>query len=133
MIFLPRKINEIIKKIEDVGALSGKSLEILVKEYGDRFWRALRTVTERGVNKYIFKPSGEIVWIVVGKTREYLISLQDKYCICDDFYVNVVLKKRNEVCYHILAKMLAMSLKLFNEYTVEDERYPSLMEEWKQI
>ncbi|MHA1300689.1 MAG: hypothetical protein ACTSO9_14825, partial [Candidatus Helarchaeota archaeon] len=101
---MSRKIDVIISDIEKSGSISGKNLEALVQEYGDRFWRALRAVGERAVNKYIFKPSGQIVWIVVGKTREYLISLNDKYCPCDDFYVNVVLKKKSDICYHILAK-----------------------------
>jgi len=130
---LIRKIDVIIKEIEKMGAINGMILESLVQEYGDRFWRALRAVGEHAVNKYIFQPSGQVAWIVVGKSREYLISLEDKYCPCDDFYLNVVLKKKFDVCYHILAKMLAVSLNIYNEYKVEDERYPDLIEEWKDI
>ena len=110
-----------------------KDVEEATKEYGERFWRAIRVVGERGVNKYSFQPSGQVVWIVAGKSREYLISLEDKYCTCDDFYMNVVLKKKSDACYHILAKMIAVSLNIYNTYDVEDERYPILMEEWKQI
>ncbi len=130
---MSRKIDEIVSDIEKKGAISGKNLELLVKEYGERFWRALRAVSERVVNKYTFTPSGQIVWIVAGKNREYLISLKDKYCTCDDFHVNVVLKKNSDVCYHILAKMLAEILNLYNTYSIEDENYPEMMEEWKQI
>ncbi|MFX1449791.1 MAG: hypothetical protein ACFFCM_03040 [Promethearchaeota archaeon] len=130
---MSRKIDSIIKDIEKNKALTGNSLELLVKEYGERFWRAIRAVSERAVKKYTFQPSGQIVWIVVGKTRDYLISLEDRYCTCDDFYVNVVLKKNSDVCYHVLAKILAEIMELYNTYTVDDERYPNMMEEWKQI
>ena len=128
-----RKIDSIISEIEKNGALTGKNLELLVQEYDERFWKAIRAVGERAVNKYIFQPSGQIVWIVVGKNRDYLISLKDKYCTCDDFYANVVLKKKSDICYHILAKLLAVSLNLYKTYTVDDERYPKLIEEWRKI
>lgn len=130
---MSRKIDEIISDIEKKDAITGEILELLVKGYGERFWRAIRAVAERAVNKYTFTPSGQIVWIVAGKNREYLISLKDKYCTCDDFYVNVVLKKKSDVCYHILAKMIAEILNLYNKYSIEDEYYPEMMEEWKQI
>ena len=130
---MSRKIDSIIKNIKKNKAITGNSLELLVKEYGERFWRAIKAVSERAVNKYTFEPSGQIVWIVVGKTRDYLISLEDRYCTCDDFYVNVVLTKNFDICYHILAKMIAVSLNLYNTYSVDDECYPNMMEEWKQI
>lgn len=128
-----RKIDSIISEVEKNKALNGKDLELLAQEYGERFWKAIRAVAERAVNKYIFQPSRQIVWIVVGKTRDYLISLNDRYCTCDDFYANVVLKEKSDICYHILAKLIGASLNLYNTYAVDDEQYPKLMEEWKQI
>lgn len=38
----------------------------------------------------MFKPSGKVVWIVVGREREHLIYPTVGYRSCDDFYFAVM-------------------------------------------
>jgi predicted nucleic acid-binding Zn finger protein len=52
--------------------------------------RLLRPLKENRVKKYTFKPSGRVVWVVVGKERDYLIMPDAEFCSCDDFYFRVI-------------------------------------------
>jgi len=127
--------NEILKVLGDVGkrgCLSGKVLEELSLEFGERFWRALRAVAERRVKKYVFEPSGRRLWVVVGRRQDYLI-ISDFYCSCEDFYLNVVVRRKTFMCYHLLAKRLAEALKVYETYMLSDEEFEPLVEEWKSL
>ncbi|MHA1648779.1 MAG: hypothetical protein ACTSYB_01195 [Candidatus Helarchaeota archaeon] len=121
-----------LEEIKKTKQFSIKHLKYFIDEFSERFWKALRKVLEKGVKKYVFKPSNRIAWIVVGNTRDYLI-LSDLYCPCEDFYVKVVIKKTVKMCYHLLAKILADSLDFYDEIPIEDERYDDLMRDWKQF
>ncbi len=123
---------EILSAIEDVKrerSISGSTLVKLDGILGERFWKALQAVTSSLVKRYLFEPSNREVWVVVGKNRDYQVN--DLYCDCDDFYFKVVIKRRAESCYHILAKLLAEALELFSEIRVGDEMYDTLREEWR--
>ncbi|NVM54690.1 MAG: hypothetical protein HWN66_13380 [Candidatus Helarchaeota archaeon] len=124
-------LQNILEEIKKDKKFSPEHLKHFIDEYDDRFWRALRNLLESGVKKYIFTPSNRIVWIVIGKKRDYLI-ISNLYCPCDDFYVKVVIKKTAKMCYHLLSKILADHLDYYEEFTVEDERYDELMKDWKQ-
>ena len=117
-------------KVQKNQCLTGESLIQLSTLFEDRFWKAIRTVAEERVKKYIFQPSKRIHWIVVGRERDYLI-LSDHYCSCQDFYIKVVIQREINYCYHLLAKLLAESLSIYSEIRVEDERYFDLMDNWK--
>ncbi|HDN74245.1 MAG TPA: hypothetical protein ENG16_04395, partial [Archaeoglobus sp.] len=103
---------EAIKQIHANRCITGEALEQLAVNFGERLWKALRAITERKVTKYIFKPSNKQIWVVSGKNRDYLI-ISDFYCSCDDFYINVVIRKKSKFCYHVLAKRLAEALNLY--------------------
>ncbi len=102
------------------------------ERYGERFERAVGAVAEGSVFKYVFHPSGRVVWVVVGRERDYLIE-SDDFCACYDFYLNSVVRGRVDACYHILAKVLAEFLGMYRTVKVEDEAYSSLMEEWRSV
>ncbi len=125
-----------LKKVFDEIRLDKKisidQMHFFFKEFDERFWKALQTVLERGIKKYTFVPSNRIAWIVVGKKRDYLI-ISDLYCSCEDFYLNVVVRKSAKMCYHLLSKVLANIFEDYEKITVEDERYDQLMKDWKQI
>lgn len=123
---------EALERIKKNGYISGRELEELAGKLGERFWRALRTVTERRVKKYVFNPSRRILWIVVGRRRDYLV-ISNFYCNCDDFYLNVVIRRNAFMCYHLLAKQLAEALSIYDTYVVSDEEYEPLIREWKEI
>jgi predicted nucleic acid-binding Zn finger protein len=126
------EITSALKEVQRHHKLSGSVLVMLNRLCGERFWKALQAVANDLVKKYVFGPSGRAVWIVVGKTREYPV-LSEIYCDCEDFYINVIVKRRADVCYHILAKILAEALGVFSEVTVDDMSYDTLRAEWESL
>ena len=124
-------LNNICKKAKTEGKLTGKSLTTLYDIFGQRFTRAFEALKENRVKKYAFKPSGRIVWIVVGRERDYLIMSEVDFCTCDDFYFRV-LDRRVHMCYHLIAQKLAKNLDWYDAIEEHDELYDSLMSEWKK-
>jgi len=123
---------EIIEQIHANRCISGENLEKLAANFGERLWKALRTIAERRVTKHVFKPSNKQIWTVSGKNRDYLV-ISDFYCTCDDFYLNVVIRKKIKVCYHILAKRLAEALDLYTSYAQTDDDYEKIMLKLKTL
>ena len=124
-------LNAICKQAKAEDKLSGKNLTDLYDLFGQRFTKALEVLKENRVKKYVFKPSNRIVWIVVGRERDYLIMPEDEFCTCDDFYFRV-LDKKIHLCYHLIAQKIARNLNWFEIIDENDELYPSLMSEWKK-
>jgi predicted nucleic acid-binding Zn finger protein len=83
------------------------------------------------VKKYVFKPSGRTVWIVIGRERDYLIMPEAEFCMCDDFYFRV-LDKKIHLCYHLMAQKIARNLGWYETLEENDKLYESLMNEWKK-
>ncbi len=124
------ELESTLKSIKKHQAISGSDLQILSQHYGNRFWKALQAVAKDLVKKYIFKPSGREVWVVVGKSRDYRV-LSEVYCDCEDFYINVIVKRNVNLCYHILAQILAQALDAYSEIRLDDMRYNGLRDEWE--
>ena len=124
-------LNTTCKEAKAEGKLTGKNLTKLYEVFGQRFTRAFEALKENRVKKYVFKPSGRIVWIVVGKERDYLIMPEAEFCTCDDFYFRV-LDKEVHLCYHLIAQKLAKILNWYENIEEHDELYDSLMDEWKK-
>jgi predicted nucleic acid-binding Zn finger protein len=121
----------VCKGAKSEGRLTGKGLTRLYEFFGERFTRAFEALRENRVKRYVFRPSGRIVWIVVGKERDYLIMPEAEFCTCDDFYFRVVDKKVH-LCYHLIAQKLAKALGWCEGVQEHDELYDSLMNEWKK-
>jgi predicted nucleic acid-binding Zn finger protein len=124
-------LNAISREAKAVGKLSGENLTRLYELFGQRFTKALDALKEGRVKKYVFKPSGRIVWIVVGRERDYLIMPEAEFCTCDDFYFRV-LDKKVHMCYHLLTQKLAQNLGWFETIEDDDQCYNMLMKEWKK-
>lgn len=125
------KLNAICRQAKAAGKLSGENINELYELFGQRFTKALDTLKEGRVKKYVFKPSGRIVWIVIGRERDYLIMPEAEYCTCDDFYFRV-LDKKVHMCYHLFAQKIAANLGWFETIEAVDENYCMLMNEWKK-
>jgi len=125
-------LNAICRQAKKEGKLSGKNLTELYDLFGTRFTKALDALKENRVKKYIFKPSNRIVWIVVGRERDYLIMPQAEFCTCDDFYFRV-LDKQVHLCYHLIAQKIANNLGWYEVINESDELYDTLMAEWKSL
>ena len=124
-------LNAVCREAKAAGKLSGDNLTELYELFGQRFTKALDAVKEGRVKKYIFKPSARIVWIVLGRERDYLIMPEAEFCPCDDFYFRV-LDKKVHMCYHLLTQKIAQNLGWFKTYQENDECYDMLMSEWKK-
>jgi len=124
-------LDTICKEAKSKGKLTGKSLTKLYEIFGQRFTKAFEALKENRVKKYVFKPSGRIVWIVVGKERDYLVMPQAEFCPCDDFYFRV-LDRKVHLCYHLIAQKLANILEWYEVIEEHDELYDSLMSEWRK-
>jgi predicted nucleic acid-binding Zn finger protein len=124
-------LNAICREAKKEGKLSGKNLTDLYELFGQRFTKALEALKENRVKKYVFKPGGRIVWIVIGRERDYLIMSEAEFCTCDDFYFRV-LDRKIHLCYHLIAQKIARNLGWFETLEENDELYDSLMNEWKK-
>ena len=117
------------KKLQGEEALDPKSLAELRSNFGEKLDRALKLLEDGHVKKYTFKPSKRELWIVVGRTRDYLV-LPHLYCMCDNFYLNVVIRRSDSACYHIIAQMLAEATSKFDKIEEHDQKYDLFMHEW---
>jgi predicted nucleic acid-binding Zn finger protein len=124
-------LNAICREAKAEGKLSGKNLTALYELFGQRFTKALNALKENRVKKYVFKPSGRTVWIVIGRERDYLIMPEAEFCMCDDFYFRV-LDREIHLCYHLIAQKIARNLGWYETLEENDEHYESLMNEWKK-
>ena len=100
--------------------------------YGSRFTRAWEILKEDRVKRYVFRPSGRVVWVVVGRDRDYLIYHVVGYCSCDDFYFSVI-DGKVPLCHHLIARKLAEVLGRFEVVEQEDEFYSSHLKEWTSV
>lgn len=103
----------------------------LFDSFGQRFTKAWEAVTDKRVKKYVFKPSNRVVWIVVGKERDYLIMPAADFCTCDDFYFRVM-DRQIHLCYHLIAQKLSEAFKTYDSYEETDELHEALMKEWRK-
>jgi predicted nucleic acid-binding Zn finger protein len=124
-------LNAICREAKAEGKLSGKNLTELYELFGQRFTKALDALEENRVKKYVFKPSGRTVWIVIGRERDYLIMPEAEFCMCDDFYFRV-LDRKIHLCYHLIAQKIARNLGWYEIIEENDELYDTLMSEWKK-
>ena len=125
-------LTSICKKAEAEGRITGEHLAQLSVAFGSRFTKAWEALREKRVKKYVFKPSSRIVWIVVGRERDYLIMPLAEFCSCDDFYFRVM-DGEVHLCYHLIAQKIAAAFKWYDELEENDELYDSLTEEWKKV
>ncbi len=132
---IPKEIkvlDQVCEEATNNGKVTGNHLTQLSEALGSRFTKAWDAIKEERVKKYVFSPSGRIVWIVVGREREYQIMPAAAFCSCDDFYFRVMDREAN-ICYHLIAQKIAEALERYDKVEEEDRLYECLMEEWKKV
>lgn len=125
-------LNRICRQAKSKNKIKGTHLTKLSSLFGSRFTKAWNAIRDKRVKKYVFKPSGRIVWIVVGRERDYLIMPSAEFCSCDDFYFRVM-DKQVHLCYHLIAQKIAEALNWYDKLEERDELYESLMKEWQEV
>jgi len=121
-------LEDICKLVKSEGRVSESHVARLSEAFGQRVAKALEALKEGRIKKYVFNPSGRVVWIVVGKRRDYLVMPAIDYCSCYDFYFQF---DRGHVCYHIIAQKLAEATGIFDAFEDDDQFYDVLIKEWK--
>ena len=119
----------LIMKIRKRGELSSGVHSELSRLYGNRYSEALRTVMEWGVIKIRFIPSLRVMWIVRGTRKDHL-TIPLIYCSCEDFYLNVVVRRNVDMCHHLLAQAIAEALGRFKSVEMPDELLAKFLREW---
>lgn len=125
------ELDTILSGIKREESLTEEMIKKLVDKYGTKFLKAQEAIETMSVKKYTFMPSGRVVWIVVGKEKEYFV-IPNIYCQCDEFYINVVKRRKSELCYHILAQTIAERIGKYESYEVADSDFIRLNSEWKK-
>jgi len=123
-------LSGICQMIRAEGDVSDVHVSWLEAKFGQRVHKALEALNESRIKKYVFQPSGRVVWIVVGKERDYLIMPSIDYCSCDDFYYQF---DHGHVCYHIIAQKLAEATGRFDRFEDDDQFFDILIQEWKAL
>lgn len=83
-------------------------------------------VLNKGIFKYLYKPSNRSIWITLGEKCEHIIYPK-LYCSCHDFYKSVIIKRKRVFCKHILAQIISEALKLYKEVELEDVEFKKLV------
>ncbi|MEM0146519.1 MAG: hypothetical protein QXY52_05120 [Conexivisphaerales archaeon] len=69
------------------------------------------------VKKYIFKPSGNSFYVVLGSTGDHLTTKH--FCTCGDFNF----RRRPEGCRHMQALRRAIQQKSYKVYNFSDDEF----------
>ncbi|MCW3988000.1 MAG: hypothetical protein NWE87_06760 [Candidatus Bathyarchaeota archaeon] len=65
--------NEAYERIKSEKKILIGDADRLLQLFGNRYTKALQALDEGRVRKYVFSPSGRLVWTVVGEEGEYQI------------------------------------------------------------
>jgi len=128
---MDRELAEIISQLENGKGLNDELIKRLENKYGQKYQKASEALLSMSVKKYTFLPSGRTVWIVVGREREYFV-IPGLYCQCDEFYINVVIRRKSDLCYHLLAQAISEKIGKYESFDVPDSDFIRLNAEWKK-
>jgi predicted nucleic acid-binding Zn finger protein len=124
-------LEEALRRIRELRTVPKEISDELSSLFGGRFRSALKAVEEGRVKKYVFKPSNRVLWIVVGRKRDYEVMPEAPFCSCHDFYFKV-LEGEAPLCYHLLAQSLAEAMGKYEVFHEDDGLYERLMAEWRE-
>ncbi len=82
------------------------------------------------VSRFMFSPSGRIVWVVTGRKGRYQVVPESVFCTCDDYYFRVMGQKK-QLCYHLIAQQLAEAVGKHRQDSLKDGDYQSITAQWK--
>jgi len=126
-----RFIEQICREIESKKSL-GKEIDKRIEDYfGERSHRALNLIEKGSVKRYLFKPSGRVIWEVKGRKSTYQVMPNTNFCSCDDYYFRVMNSKK-QLCYHIIAQRIASALGRFERDEHHDRDYGKITRKWKK-
>jgi len=108
----------IYESIKKKSKIDNEYIEFLEKLFPNRSEKILEVVN-RGITRYVYKPSNRIIWTVMGQEEEHLIYPK-LYCSCKSFYKEVVINRSKKSCKHIIAQVISEALNKYHEVELED-------------
>ena len=124
-------IDKICNEIKANHSIKMENKKKLEESFGERLKQALNIIEKGAVKRYIFKPSGRVIWEVQGKTSSYQIMTRTYFCNCDDYYFRVMSSKK-QLCYHIIAQKIAFALGKFENEERSDRDYSKITSRWRK-
>ncbi|UCG89752.1 MAG: hypothetical protein JSU57_04605 [Candidatus Heimdallarchaeota archaeon] len=97
----------------------------MTSKFSNRLKEAKELVKNYSVKRYIISENNDRKverWVVVGKTREYLIMIDPYWCRCYDFQHNV-LNNQVSQCKHNIAVQIALREDKYNTFHLTKEEY----------
>ena len=123
-------LEQLFSEIKEIGQFNTdliKYLEDTFPEQGEKIIEVLK----RKVMKYIYLPSGRVIWMIKGEKQKRYLLYPKIFCSCQDFYKNTVIKKTRPYCKHIIAQIISEALQIFIEKEKEDEKFNMLIKRLK--
>lgn len=112
-------------KVKKLGAIGEELINYIDEIFPNKSQKVIEVIN-RGVSKYCYKPSNRTVWITIGEECEHLIYPKI-YCSCQDFYKNVVVKKKRTFCKHILGQIISEALNIYKVMELDDDDFKKLV------
>ena len=75
------------------------------------------------VKCYIISPNNNRRWIVIGKTKEYLVT--EFSCTCRD-YLSKIMKKEGAKCKHMIQYLQALESNQYDTYNISAQEFRDL-------
>lgn len=120
-------IFELRSKIKEKKLIDDEVIQYIDLIYPNKSAKVLEVIT-RGITKYVYKPSNRTIWVALGENCEHLIYSK-LFCSCQDFYKNVIIKRKRNFCKHILAQIICEDLNIYHQLELEDEDFKNLIED----
>ncbi|HME51240.1 MAG TPA: hypothetical protein VKM55_03420 [Candidatus Lokiarchaeia archaeon] len=119
----------VLEKYFDSREISRASTQKYLEVLHNKWAKIQALIAKEKIFRYNFMPSGMQFWVILGKTDEYLI-LPLNFCSCSDFYFNVLFKKKEICCYHIIAQIICQELNHFTAIYKDDNWYLDYLEDF---
>ena len=120
---------KIYQKAKEKQIIDEEFLTFLESVFPDKSATVIEVI-KRGITKYVYTPSNRIIWTAKGENQEHMIYPQ-LYCSCQDFYKNIVIKRKRDFCKHILAQIISEALKSYKLEKVKDQHFNNLIRDFK--
>ncbi|TFF95583.1 MAG: hypothetical protein EU544_02470 [Promethearchaeota archaeon] len=115
------------RKIKKKGEIDEQFLEYLEVIFPNKTKNVLEVI-RKGITKNIYSPSNRIVWCAAGEKGRHLVYPK-LYCDCQDFYKNVIVKRKRLFCKHLMAQVICEVLGGFQINKYEDKEFGMFLKE----
>jgi len=120
-------LTQLLELVKKEGSLDNSVIRFIDKTFSSK-WENIKGALERGITKYIYKPSNKVLWTAMGKSQEYILYPKE-FCSCMDFYKEVVINRNRSYCKHLLAQVISKVLDSYQTVELEDYEFKIRLEE----